>query len=437
MARAKSALVISIDGLSPENYSQPGSVLHALGLRGAWASSVRAIYPTLTFTNHASLVTGVHSAKHGIFSNTRFDPARVSAWENGESQDWYFETQAIQAPILWDVAEAAGLRTAILRWPISVGARVRWLLPELFPVSRSESQTVWEMTRKTGTPELVQILEATPGFTAPKSHPELDQIACRAAIELMEKKLVDLTFLHLTDFDHECHEHGVGSPGAFQALLRIEKLLQKLLAAAGPSCLVMVLGDHGFLNFDRRIHINALFAEAGWIKSDQGRIKEWSVIAHTGCSQAAIYIQANQVPSEYVFRLLDTHKLESSTGQPRYQVLRGEELQKLAAYPNAVCVVDCAPGYSLGQKLAGPLVERLPQSRGEHGYQPTEPAMMTGLFAFGSGVRPGSRLGNISLLDIAPTIAAELGIAFPDTEGLALVLHRESTARTHVYRAAR
>ena len=41
---------------------------------GAYATGVRGVIPTVTYPSHATLVTGVSPAIHGIHSNTTFDP---------------------------------------------------------------------------------------------------------------------------------------------------------------------------------------------------------------------------------------------------------------------------------------------------------------------------------------------------------------------------
>jgi predicted AlkP superfamily pyrophosphatase or phosphodiesterase len=54
---------------------------------------------------------------------------------------------------------------------------------------------------------------------------------------------------------------------------------------------------------------------------------------------------------------------------------------------------------------------------GSHGYLASDPDMETFLIAWGAGIRPGVRLGPVSSLDIAPTIAGLLGLAMPGTMG--------------------
>ena len=57
------------------------------------------------------------------------------------------------------------------------------------------------------------------------------------------------------------------------------------------------------------------------------------------------------------------------------------------------------------------------KERGTHGYLNTDPKMQAIFIAWGAGVPKGTRLGNISNLDVAPTIAELLGLEMHNVEG--------------------
>jgi predicted AlkP superfamily pyrophosphatase or phosphodiesterase len=77
-------MLISIDGLKPEAIlNAQGHGLKVPNLRafiadGVYASGVQGVLPTLTYPSHTTLMTGVSPAKHGIYSNTTFDPLKRS-----------------------------------------------------------------------------------------------------------------------------------------------------------------------------------------------------------------------------------------------------------------------------------------------------------------------------------------------------------------------
>src|SRR5262245_64089381 len=86
-------LMISIDGLRPDYVTAADKhglkipALRRFVTEGAFAEGVQGVIPTVTYPSHTTLITGVWPAKHGILSNTIFDPQRTgqSAWA------WYAE----------------------------------------------------------------------------------------------------------------------------------------------------------------------------------------------------------------------------------------------------------------------------------------------------------------------------------------------------------
>src|SRR3546814_16474686 len=77
-------------------------------------------FPSKTFPNHWTLVTGEVPDRHGIVANRMEDPARPGEIFTMASDDPFWWTAA--SPI-WVDAEKAGIRTATMFWP---GANVAW-----------------------------------------------------------------------------------------------------------------------------------------------------------------------------------------------------------------------------------------------------------------------------------------------------------------------
>lgn len=81
-------------------------------------------------------MTGVSPAEHGIYNNPEFDPQRTFAGA------WYWYAQQVRVPALWQAAHEAGLRTASVGWPVSVGAPgIDWLIPNTGASTRAKAQT--------------------------------------------------------------------------------------------------------------------------------------------------------------------------------------------------------------------------------------------------------------------------------------------------------
>ncbi|MDQ6636139.1 MAG: alkaline phosphatase family protein, partial [Gemmatimonadota bacterium] len=123
-------VLISIDGLKPEYVLQADAHglripnLRGLVARGAQASGVVGVVPTVTYPSHTTLVTGVAPARHGIITNNTFDPLKRN--QGG----WYWYASDIRVPTLWDAVMDAGRTTGNVHWPVTVGARITWNLPQ-------------------------------------------------------------------------------------------------------------------------------------------------------------------------------------------------------------------------------------------------------------------------------------------------------------------
>jgi predicted AlkP superfamily pyrophosphatase or phosphodiesterase len=71
-------ILISLDGFRwdyTELYPSESSTLRALKKDGASARALIPVFPSNTFPNHYSIVTGLYPAKHGVVNNDFFDPA--------------------------------------------------------------------------------------------------------------------------------------------------------------------------------------------------------------------------------------------------------------------------------------------------------------------------------------------------------------------------
>jgi len=113
-------ILVSIDGFRPD-YLDRGVTprLSALAAGGV-SASMEPSFPSKTFPNHWTLVTGLYPDHHGITANKMEDPARPGETFTMATDDpaWWSAAEPI-----WVTAERAGVRTATMFWP---GANVAW-----------------------------------------------------------------------------------------------------------------------------------------------------------------------------------------------------------------------------------------------------------------------------------------------------------------------
>jgi arylsulfatase A-like enzyme len=406
-------ILISIDGLRPEFY-QPGSgwnapVLQALAARGATAEAAEPIYPTVTYSNHTTLVTGVHSAQHGILSNTVFTT------EGGSTPLWYWDASHVKAPTIWARAQAAGLSTAILTWPATVGAKTRWVLPEIFASPPVTTGSTWALMRERMDPELERELTGVNQDEPPEGFEPRDRWVAGAASHLLKNKKPDFTLIHIIGVDKAEHDFGRDAPETKSALRDADVQLGRILSATDPArATILLTGDHGFYDYDKLLRPATLWASQPWASR---------IVLHPAGGSAAVYVRGSvPLASKDQAKLMSI--LRHGQGAKTYRVLGREELDRLQAFPGALCALDPVtatagnrPGYSIVAQTKGPLVEKLPRTRGNHGPVASDPHLMTGLIAVGPGIKAGTRLGRVRLLDIAPTVASLLGVPFPEAQG--------------------
>src|SRR4030095_11890373 len=96
------------------------------------------------------MVPGREPAEHGVFANQLFDPERRL---NGA---WFWYSEQIRVPTLWDAAKAAGLSTASVSWPAPAGRAIDFNFPEFRPIRTAADLMLY---RTIATPGLLSEFE--------------------------------------------------------------------------------------------------------------------------------------------------------------------------------------------------------------------------------------------------------------------------------------
>ncbi len=112
-------------------------------------------------------------------------------------------------------------------------------------------------------------------------------------------------------------------------------------------------------------------------------------------------------------------RLALRSGSPVNRVLKEGDLKRLGAIPGAYLMLDAAPGFAFDEKLTGPEIHEAKNYLGTHGHLPSRAELRSSLIVYGATARTGARVGVARMIDIAPTAAAVLGLAFEKAEGCA------------------
>ena len=414
-------LLISIDGLRPADVldaQQRGlhlPNLQAFLKQGSYAHDVRGVLPTLTYPSHTTLITGVSPNLHGIGSNLTFDPTN----KNQQGWDWYASDVHVQT--LWDAAHAAGLSTANVHWPVSVGAQVDWNLPQIWRTGLPDDR---KLLAALSTPGLLPSLEKDLGPYADGIDESLagDQNRTRFAIHLLETRKPQFMTAYVTALDTEQHATGPDTPTSRKTLEGIDVLIGDLVAAAQrvhPDGIVAIVSDHGFAPVRQDINFYSPFIKAGLVTVKDGAITDWQAAVWNDGGSAAIVLKD---PNDTAVKAKVAALLKKLQDDPRYEidhVLDHDQLVAQGGTGLASWFVLLKIGYELGVTSDAPLPAP-GHFLGMHGYDPATPEMRSTFLIEGPGIPAGKNLGSIDMRDIAPTLAKLMGASLPQAQGRAL-----------------
>jgi predicted AlkP superfamily pyrophosphatase or phosphodiesterase len=218
--RTDPLLLISIDGFRPDYLDRDLTpTLARLAHEGVRAESMQPAFPSLTYPNHYTLVTGLTPDHHGIVNNTMDDPQipdRFSPSNRNAVADprWWNEATPI-----WISADRAGLRTATMFWPGSE-APIHGMYPDY-----------WKPFDASVTPTQ-----------------RVDQVL--AWLDLPAAARPRFLTLYFDGVDHQAHEHGPDSIEVNAALVMVDEALARLLAGLNRRGIehdinLVIVSDHG------------------------------------------------------------------------------------------------------------------------------------------------------------------------------------------------
>jgi predicted AlkP superfamily pyrophosphatase or phosphodiesterase len=417
-------VIISVDGMKPEYVTAADAHgakvpnLRKFLKEGAYADGVIGVIPTVTYPSHTTLVTGVLPATHGIWANTTFDPLQRNY------DGWYWYAEDIRVPTLWGSAAQAGRTTASLQWPVTVGAKITWNIPEMWRAGTPEDAKLLHAVSTKGLMDeaAAEIGDYRGGID---TSAEGDEVRGKYAVWILEKKHPGLLLLHLTALDHIEHETGVFSPESLAIMERLDAVIGTVRAAADRvatgHAVVAVVSDHGFVNYDQQLNLFPAFHDAKLFTVDEkGKITDWRAMPWvTGGSAAIVLKDPKDGATVMEVRALLT-KIADDPASGINRILDAEELRNRGAYPNASFFVGLKPGWRTGHSLDGPVVSKV-KPGGTHGELPFFVPLRSSFFVVGPNIPPGKKLGVIDMIDIAPTLAKEVGLPLPTAEGKPLL----------------
>ncbi|MCW3464722.1 alkaline phosphatase family protein [Chitinophaga nivalis] len=416
--KTKYVVMVSIDGFRPDFYtdpSWPAPNMQQLKKRGVHATGVRGIFPTITYPSHTTLITGATPAVHGICYNTPFEP-------EGASGRWYSESKAITTETLWDALHKAGLKSAAVSWPVTVGAPIDYNIPETFSLSNpsdrraptSEQSTpkgLFEEVQKYATGEL-QSTDMNLRYLG------MNETLSRMAAYLITRYKPNLLTVHLPCTDEVQHKEGRESDHVALAVAAADHGIGTILEAiekAGikDSTTIIVTGDHGFVDIHTSLSPNVWLAAKG-LAGSAANPGDWKAQFHSG--GGSTFLKLKDKNDEKTLQQVKKILSELPEGQQKlFRVLDKAALAKVGADPEAALALTAVQGIAFSTTKEGPAMKKA--NGGAHGYFPDFREIQTGFVAGGAGLGKNVTVPVMGLEDVAPLIAQLLGIELKQASG--------------------
>lgn len=417
-------VVVSVDAMVGEDFEFARTLpTFARLLENAALAEIEAVYPTVTYPNHAAQLTGCGPAASGIYNNLQFQPGE-------EEPEWFWYSSAIKVPTLLDKAKEAGLTTSAIQWPVTAQADVDFLMPEIWDTKRwGSEEALYRGTASANVFENHYPRHRDMITWAPKR--TFNEFACSIAEEVLAQEQPDVMFLHLVAVDAARHLTGPFTPAVHEALREVDGQLGRLLAAidaAGnaDTTNVVIVSDHGHLATEQVTSLNTLFKDRGFLRVDEsGKLVDYDIFCLSAGFSAQLFL-ANGLSAAR--RAEVAAFLEDIEAEPAYRIEKIHTVAEAKALYGLAgpfeFVVESEPGVLLGadwKQRPVVLVEDSDFSGylGNHGHAPQHGAQPV-FIANGPDFQPGTHAGRRSILDEAPTFAAVLGLELPEAEGVAM-----------------
>ncbi|WP_029273327.1 ectonucleotide pyrophosphatase/phosphodiesterase [Flavobacterium sp. KJJ] len=339
--------------------------LHKIAKEGVHAKSMRPSYPSKTFPNHYSIVTGLYPDHHGIINNVFFDPALNESFSlstNAKNDSRFFGGNPI-----WNVAEQQGVKTASFFWPGSDTDQKR-----PFYYKKYDDKIPFE-TR-------------------------IDTVM--KWLQLPEKERPHLITLYFDEPDHTGHSFGPLSPENKKMVIKMDSIMGELSRkldqlAIGKQINLIIVSDHGMADISNDKKVAVLdYLKPEWLGYKAVINPIMSLQAKAGC-QDSIAIALKKVPHIKFWKSNEVPKRLHYGTNPRVHDF----------------VIEAKKGYSLVSKINQNI------KGGTHGYDNKEKDMHAIFYAKGPAFKVDKKIKTFQNVSVYPLIAHILGLQIEEIDG--------------------
>ncbi|HEX7917661.1 ectonucleotide pyrophosphatase/phosphodiesterase [Rudaea sp.] len=367
-------ILISIDGFRADFFDRGLTPnLKALASDGVRAQAMRPAFPTLTFPNHYTLVTGLYPDHHGIVNNRFSDPASGKKFVYKDASITSDPSWWGGEPI-WVGVERQGKHAATMFWPGSDvaigGVRPEHWMP--FDGKMSSSARV-------------------------------DQVL--AWLDLPVAQRPDLVTLYFDVVDHAGHDHSPDSREVNDAIVTVDRALGRLLDGLRQRGMldktnIIVVSDHGQVATEKGAYV---------ILDDIVDVRDLR-IENMGLLSTFAAEPGHEAAVEKALLAPHDHMRCWKKGETPARLHYGGNPR----IPPLLCLAD--PGWLIWTRE---FVNRpgFFVSKGEHGYDNADPHMSALFVASGPAFKRGLVVPEFDNVDVYPLLTRLLGIRPAPNDG--------------------
>jgi len=379
-ARPAPLLLISIDAYRYDYIERGFSpTLAMLAKGGVQAASMQPSFPSLTFPNHYTIVTGLRPDHHGIVNNTMFD-ATLGKFSLGNREAvsdgrWW----AAGTPI-WETAEQRGLRTATMFWPGSE-ADIHHHHPDYW---KPFDEKVTAARR-------------------------VDQVL--AWLDLPPDQRPTFLTLYFDAVDHAGHTYGPDSPQVNAALRDTDAAMARLVQGLRQRGLfdtinMIVLADHGMASnpLSNSVMIDRM------IPIDQLQTVSMGVLAGFNPKSDSTSDRGHFAATEHQLEQPQQHMQCWDKTRVPPRLVYGSNPR----VPQLLCLADVGWRITTTEYAAS---HQGHISIGEHGYDNADPLMQALFIAHGPAFQVDVKVNAFPNVDVYPLMTHLLGIPAVANDG--------------------
>ncbi len=342
----KKIIILSIDGF-PGYYLKPDSQFYSItkNLRkliskSNYSNQILTTYPSITYPAHTSMITGVDPSQHGIYFNIPLDPLKKYPGS------WLWYDEEIKVKTLLDIAKENYYKTGNIYWPVTVGAKINFNIPQYWKNKTDEDEKLLRALSTAGLYDEIKNITKSSVLETTGDEEKID-----AAIALWKLKKPEVMLVYTTDLDSIHHEKGIYSAEAKQKLQKIDSLVGKFIEQINlykeKNLSLIVVSDHGFKEVKSLCYPNHFLIEKNLLNPKE---QKWNYYFKTHGGGAILL----ENPDRSFFSTevnLEELKKEFEEKCPTSNFRTGESLKEIQEkfHPNAIAALDSESGMAFSE----------------------------------------------------------------------------------------